>query len=312
MQVVILAGGYGKRMGNLTKNISKHMLQIAGKPILEWNIEFIRDQLDCKEIIIVTGYKEEFIKNYFNNGMSFGVRIKYITQDIEKNKGLAEALKCAQNYVEENFVVLLGDNLYHGDFKNIIEQHIKNNVSATIHAEEVINPSRYGVISINNDNHKIESIEEKPKNPKSNLVITGFYVFNRDIFDAIKNILPSKRGELELTDAINYLCSKKRVEVNRMDGWRKDIGYNKDLLEAMIWIFDNKEVKHTNILSNIKDNNVINEPIYIGKDIIVENSIIGPYVSIGDNVKITNSKIVRSMILDNQKINDEYLNEIVF
>jgi len=311
MKVVILAGGYGKRMGNLTKNRSKHMLQIVGKPILEWNMEFIKNQLEFKDIIIVTGYKEEVIKKYFKDGEDFGVSIEYRSQNIENKMGLAEALKCVKNDVEENFVVLLGDNLYHGDFKNIIYHHLEYNLTATIHAEEVDNPSRYGVISVKKNSNIIESIEEKPKTPKSNLVITGFYVFNKDIFDGIENIDPSERGELELTDAINYLCPTKRVEVNKMDGWRKDIGYPEDILEASMWIFKNKKDTGNKIYSKINDNNTIVQPVFIGKNTIIENSIIGPFVSIGGNVKILNCEIKNSIILDNQDVSDANLNDVI-
>jgi len=313
MKVVILAGGYGSRMGDLTKHIPKHMLPICGKPILEWNIEFIRDQLKCEEIIIVTGYKENIIKKHFEEGSKFRVRITYLTQDIYKNPGLAAALKCAKNNVDGDFIVILGDNLYKGEFDNIIKRHNELNATATIHAEEVNEPSRYGVISMKDVRDSIIlRVDEKPENPKSNLVITGFYIFNQEIFSAIDKISPSSRGELELTDAINYLCLYGNVHVDKMNGWRKDIGYAEDLLEASIWIFKNQDVEYENILSEVDQSNKLLQPVYIGKNCRIINSVIGPNTSIGDNVIIENSKVSKSIILDDRKLfNEVVINQII-
>jgi len=314
MKVVILAGGFGTRMKKLTSNFPKHMLPIAGKPILEWNIEFVRDELNLNEIIIINGFKGDLIEDYFGNGNKYWLNIKYISQDLSKTMGLAAALKCAEEELDDIFIVLLGDNLYNGGFKKIISEHIKNKANITLHAEEVNNPSRYGVINlIDKNDNKIQFIEEKPNKPKSNLVITGFYVFDRTIFEGIENIQPSQRGELELTDAINHVCKMgKTVLVNRMNGWRRDIGYEKDLLEASYWMFDNQTKSRKMINSEMDESNKLIHPIYVGINCVIKNSKIGPYTSIGDNVRIINSKIMYSTILDEAEIKDEIIEHEIY
>lgn len=305
MDIVILAAGYGNRMGDLTKNYPKQMLPVAGKPVLEWNILFIKENLKLRDIIIVTGYKEEIIKDYFKDGKDFGVNISYVTQNLDKVRGLAAALSIVQNVVSNNFIVILGDNLYNGPFLKVIHEHLSQKNDVTIHIEEVKDPSRYGVVIMDKTNPKIvESLEEKPKNPKSNLVITGFYVFNKLIFDAIKNIELSYRGELELTDAINLLCEKEKVCAVLINGWRKDIGYKDDLLDASFWVMNNIIGERYEILSEIDDSNKVIPPVYIGKNCSVKNSIIGPYSCIGDNVIVNGSEIVESIILDNSIVNN--------
>jgi len=311
MKVVILAAGYGSRMGDLTKKFPKHMLPVAGKPILEWNIKFIKEELNLHEIIIITGHQEQIIQNYFNDGQKFGVKIKYLTQDLKKSKGLAAAVLLVKEEIKNEFIVLLGDNLYRGPYKKLIEMHKINQACVTLHTEFVKDPSRYGVVTMDKkDKNKIIELKEKPINPASNIVVTGFYIFNLEIFDAIKSIRPSKRGELELTDAINYLCAGNyKIYGEMIDGWRRDIGFENDLLDASIWMLENQEDVNVKILSNIDSSNVLIPPVFIGKNCEIKDSEIGPYTSIGNNVKIIESKIKKSIVLDNTEVIKIELNQ---
>ncbi len=241
MQVVILAAGYGNRMGEMTSNKSKHMLKVKEKPILEWNIEFIKNELQIYDIIIVTGYKEDIIKNYFGDGVNFGVKIKYVTQNLKTEKGLASAVSVVRKYVSKNFIVLLGDNIYKGNFYDIIDRHTQFKANTTVVIENNSKPERYGVVELDPiEKNKVIRLEEKPKNPKSNFVIIGFYIFDETIFEAIDNTNISKRGEYELTDAINLQCvnQKRKVKAIHIRGKRIDIGYKEDLITAEGWLKD--------------------------------------------------------------------------
>ncbi|MDH5402194.1 MAG: sugar phosphate nucleotidyltransferase [Candidatus Heimdallarchaeota archaeon] len=301
MKAIILAGGFGTRMYPLTDNIPKCMLPIAGIPLLEWSIELIKQELKIFEIIIVVGYKKEVIQNYFGNGEKFGVNITYCSQDLEKDKGLAAALLTTRNLIKSDFVLILGDNLYKGPFRDIIEYHNQHQPDATIQMETVENPSRYGVIiNDSNDIEKVIKLIEKPKNPPTHNVITGFYILNPKIFSVIDLINPSERGELEITDALDYLARTGDVRSVIIGGWRKDIGYPIDLIEASNWILSN--ANEDVILSPIDENVTIISPVFIGKGCEIKNSIIGPYVSISSNTTIIDSSIRNSIILDNAYI----------
>lgn len=310
MKGVILAAGKGNRMQPLTNTLPKCMLPVADKPILEWGISLFRDELNIKDILIIVGYKKEKIIEYFGKGEDFGVNINYITQDLEEIYGLGAALQLAENFVGDDFTLLLGDNLYKGPYSVIIDEHIKLKSQATLHIEEVIDPSRYGVVVKESENSKrIVNLLEKPSNPPSNNVVTGFYVLNKIIFDVLSNLPLSERGELELTDALNVLAKSHFVAGIKIDGWRKDFGYPIDLLDAARWYQDNNEVS---IIESFIDESVhIINPVYIGKNCTIKDSSLGPYTTIGSNVTIINSRIIHSVILEGTIIEDQTIIDTV-
>ena len=303
MKALVLAAGKGSRMGPLTDQFPKHMLPFAGKPILEWTIELLRDDLKIDDIVIVTGFNEEVIRDYFGNGRKFNVNIWYLHQDIGTNPGLAAAVKLAENIINEDFVLILGDNLYKGPYHEIIELHNSTKADVTLHIEEVSNPSRYGVVETDLKNQTmVTKVTEKPVEPKSNQVITGFYVMSPKIFTAIDRIEVSSRGELEITDAINYLVETSEVRAIKIDGWRKDVGYPVDLVYSSSWMLENTEDVNVKILSKLDPSVTIIPPVYIGRNCCIKNSTIGPYTSIGSNVIIKNSTITNSVILNNAEV----------
>ena len=297
-------------MRPLTKQFPKAMLSVAGKPILEWSINLLKEDLGIKEIIIVIGFEGDKISSYFGDGNDFGVKIRYITQNLEKEKGLAAAVNLTEEYIENDFILLLGDNLYKGPFNEILELHRKEKPTVTLHIEEVEDPTRYGVVVLDSKNKaKVKHLLEKPINPPSNTVITGFYVLSPKIFDAIDRIQTSVRGELEITDAIDLLAKEDDVRAVKIDGWRKDLGYPADLVEASRWILSNGEQE---ILTELDDTVTIKPPVFIGKKCKISNSIIGPYTSIGNNVKIEKSKIENSVILDNVELtNSDVIDSVI-
>ena len=297
MKGVILAAGSGSRLLPFTSFRPKHMLPVAGKPILHRSIEYMRDILDLTEVIIVVGHQREYIIDYFKNGREFGVDISYVVQHTNQARGLAAAVNLVQDKISSDFVLLLGDNLFSADLSKCIDLHFSTNASATIHIEENENPQRYGVVELEGD--KVISLEEKPTHPKSNFVITGFYVFSPTIFQKTTKLQPSARGEYELTDAIQKLVEKGYlVNASIIDGWRVDIGYPEDLL-TVNRKYLTPETQEINCES--KDSLII-PPVYISPDCDITNSNIGPYVMIEKGVTIKNSEIFDSIILEHSLI----------
>ncbi|MCG3261076.1 MAG: NTP transferase domain-containing protein, partial [Candidatus Heimdallarchaeota archaeon] len=272
MKGVILAAGHGKRLLPLTSFRPKHMLPVAGKPILLHSLEYLRDVLDIKDIIIVVGYERQAIMDYFNNGEDFGINITYVVQYAKKIKGLATAVELVKEYISDDFIVFLGDNLFSADLRKVVDLHLTSKAAATLHLEESENPQRYGVVEINGDD--VLSLEEKPQNPKSNFVITGFYVFSPIIFDMIPKLKPSFRGEYELTDAIQELVNNGHVvKAGLISGWRHDIGFPEDLLAVNRHYLNEK----THSVKGEVINSEIKPPVYIAEGTKIVDSIVGPY-----------------------------------
>ncbi|MCE7738711.1 MAG: NTP transferase domain-containing protein, partial [Candidatus Heimdallarchaeota archaeon] len=302
MKGVILAAGHGKRLLPLTSFRPKHMLPVAGKPILHHSLEYLRDVLDIKDIIIVVGYERQAIMDYFKNGEDLGIDITYVVQYAEKIRGLAAAVELVKEYISDDFIVFLGDNLFSADLRKVVDLHLKSKAAATLHLEENENPQRYGVVEIEGDN--VLSLEEKPQNPKSNLVITGFYVFSPIIFDMIPKLKPSSRGEYELTDAIRELINGGHVvKAGLISGWRHDIGFPEDLL-AVNRLYMNEE---THSVKGEVINSEIRPPVYIAEGSKIENSIVGPYAMLEKGVEISNSTISNSVILEKSKLIDSVI-----
>jgi len=307
MKGIVLAAGHGTRLLPFTSYRPKHLLPVAGKPILHRSIEYMRDVLDINDIIIVVGYQRNAIMDYFKNGEEFGIKISYVVQHTNQAHGLAAAVNLIEDKVCSDFVVLLGDNLFSANLKNVIDLHLSSNAAATIHIEENENPQRFGVVEIDDDCNII-SLEEKPEKPKTNLVISGFYVFSPVIFQMISGLKPSARGEYELTDAIQKLINKKYiVKASKIKGWRLDIGYPEDLLKVNKYYLNNDTHK---ILGDVSNSTVI-PPVYIAEGCKIRSSTIGPYVMIERGVTLENSELKNSVILENSNINRSFISDSV-
>lgn len=306
MKGVVLAAGFGSRLLPFTSFRPKHMLPVAGKPILHRSLEYMRDILGINEIIIVVGYQRHAIMNYFKNGQDIGVDISYVIQHTDQTHGLAAAVSLVEDRISSDFVLLLGDNLFSANLENVIDLHFSSNASVTLHIEEHSNPHRFGVVELNGDD--VISVEEKPPHPKSKYVITGFYVFSPVIFSMIKDLKPSARGEYELTDAIQKLIENKfRVKACLIQGWRQDIGYPEDLLVVNRYYLNNQT--HT-VLGQISNSTII-PPVYISADSIIESSVVGPYVMIEHGVNIVNSELKNSVVLEKSLIEQSFISDSV-
>ena len=315
MKGLLLAGGFGTRLRPLTHTGNKHMLPVANKPILFYGVESIRDA-GVKEIGIILGPMNETIKESIGDGSKFGVKVTYIDQP--EPKGLAHAVLVAEDFLrDEPFVMYLGDNLLRRGIKYLVDDFKSSKYDAMVVLTKVKDPRLFGVAEV--DKGKLLRVIEKPKQPKSDLAITGIYMFTKPIFDVIKRLKPSWRNELEITDAIQMLLDEGHTVGYRMvDGWWKDTGKPEDLLEANHLILSDLKTSNegtieqeANIIGNvaigkntmIKNNTCIRGPVTIGKDCrIGPDTYVGPYTSIGNNVTIVGGEIENSIVMDGASI----------
>jgi len=312
LKAVIPVAGESIRMRPLTLARPKHLLPVAGKPIIQRVIETIKS-LGITDLLVIVGYRKDVIRNFLKDGSQFGVNITYVEQ--EKPLGLGHAIGLAEPYIDGTFVAMCGDNLYRADLGGIVKKHIERKDTATLLVEEVQDPWRYGVVKVAIDGRILELVE-KPEQPPSNKIITGFYVFEPEIFDAIKHTSPSKRGEIEITDAIHRLAAEGfQVYGEPLLGWRKDVGYPWDLLEANeVYLKDlthrdaHPKVSGPARIGNettIRDGARITGPLIIGEHCTIGSSELRPYTSIGNNVEISDGVIVENSIIMDGVLLDE-------
>ncbi|MFC6733644.1 UTP--glucose-1-phosphate uridylyltransferase AglF [Haladaptatus sp. DYSN1] len=226
MQAVVLAAGEGKRLRPLTEDRPKGMVEVAGKPILTHCFEQLVE-LGATEFYVVVGYKKEDIIRHYGDDFQ-GIPITYAHQ--RETLGLAHALLTVEEYITDDFMLILGDNIFRANLRDVVARQREERADAAFLIEEVPweEASRYGVCRTNAYG-EIVSVVEKPEEPESNLVMTGFYTFTPAIFHACHLVQPSNRGEYELSEAIDLLIhSGRTIDAIRMEGWRADIGYPED------------------------------------------------------------------------------------
>ncbi|WP_292460859.1 bifunctional sugar-1-phosphate nucleotidylyltransferase/acetyltransferase [Methanothermococcus sp.] len=304
MDAVILCAGKGTRLIPLTENRPKSMIPIAGKPILEHIINKIENFVD--NIYLIVKYKKEIIINHFKNHP----KITFIEQ--KEIDGTGYAVLMAKEYIDDDFLVINGDVIFDDDLKDIV--NYKNAVALT----EVDNPENFGVVVLDDENNIIE-LQEKPKNPKSNLINAGIYKFEKNIFNILENLKPSERGEVELTDAIKELIQNGTIKGIKLNGYWNDIGRPWDLLDANKHLLKDikKDIKgkigknvviEGNVIieegAEIKHNTVIEGPV-----IIKSGAVVGPIAYIRPNTVLmedtgvgNSSEVKGSIIMKNTKV----------
>jgi glucose-1-phosphate thymidylyltransferase len=226
---IVLAGGTGSRLRPLTKVTNKHLLPVGQKPMIYYPIEKLTS-IGIEEILIVTGveYMGDVV-NLLGSGRDFGCRFTYKVQD--KAGGIAEALSLAESFVNSNqMVIILGDNIFQAGLKKNAEKFLAQKDGAQILLKRVSEPKRFGVAEIIDG--RIVSIEEKPKNPKSDYAVTGIYFYDKTVFDIIRTLKPSGRGELEITDVNDAYLSQGKLTYDILDGWWTDAGTFESLNKA--------------------------------------------------------------------------------
>lgn len=316
MKGLILSGGKGTRLYPLTYTSAKQLIPVANKPVLFRVIESIRDA-GITDIGIVVGDTAEEIKTAVGRGGRWGVKITYIHQ--EQPLGLAHAVKVSQDFLgEDRFVMFLGDNVIQGGISGLIEQFAESDWNSQIVLTRVSHPEQYGVAELNGEGRIVQLIE-KPKQPPSDLALVGIYMFDHNIHEAVDNITPSWRGELEITDAIQWLVEHDyQVYPYVHRGWWIDTGRPGDILEANSLVLEELTPKIEGYVDRDSEvdsrvtiekgaeiiNSVIRGPTIIGEDTRIINSYIGPFTSIYHDVVIEDSEIERAIVLEHSLIRD--------
>lgn len=229
MKGIVLAGGTGSRLFPLTKVTNKHLLPVGNYPMIYYPIAKLKEA-GINDVFIVTGKEHAgAIVNLLGSGYEMGLKFTYRIQD--QAGGIAQALGLAEEFVgNDQCVVILGDNIFEDSITGFVENFKNQKSGAKILIKEVPDPHRYGVPELKGDN--IVSIEEKPKNPKSNYSVTGIYMYDSEVFNIIKTLKPSGRGELEITDVNNAYIKKGNLTYNVLQGWWTDAGTFESLARA--------------------------------------------------------------------------------
>lgn len=242
MKGVILAGGTGSRLMPCTKVTNKHLLPVYNKPMIYYPLKTLSDA-GIKDILIVSGpgHAGHFV-NLLGSGREFGVSLKYEIQ--EEAGGIAQALGLAKDFVgNDSVIVILGDNIFEDDIKNYIAEFEREKRGAMIFLKEVglKAAKRFGIAVV--DGSKVNYVEEKPQTPKSNLAMTGLYVFDSRIFDVIRTLNPSGRGELEITDAIDHYVKRGDCRYKILEGYWSDAGTFESLIRASNLVRDKESTE---------------------------------------------------------------------
>ena len=315
MKALIASGGRGTRLRPITHTRNKHLIPIANKPILHYAIEAVV-AAGIREIAIVVNADSDEVPKAIGNGSRWGVSISYLPQ--ETPGGLAQVVALAEDYMaDEPFIFYLGDNMVVGGVKRYIDEFTASKCNCFLTLARVKDPERFGVPEIVAG--RIVGVEEKPARPKSSYAVAGIYLYDRHIFEAVKNIKPSARGELEISDAHQYLISRGyAVGYAEITGWWKDTGKPNDLLEANRLILDNLtgeiagEVDDRSTVAGkvvVEEgarivNSVVRGPAVIGQRCVIEDAYIGPFSSVGNGTVIRKSEVEYSIILRDCRILD--------
>ncbi|MHB8841431.1 MAG: glucose-1-phosphate thymidylyltransferase [Candidatus Aquicultor sp.] len=314
MKGLILSGGTGTRLRPITFTSAKQLVPVANKPILFYAIETIR-AAGITEIGIIVGETKDEVKQAVGDGGRFGVAITYIEQ--EAPLGLAHAVKIAEPFIQDDtFVMFLGDNLIKDGICGLVDEFKQEKPNCQILLAHVPNPQAFGVAELEDGRSpkggRIKSLVEKPKEPPSDLALVGVYMFDKNVFEAVNAIKPSGRGELEITDAIQYLVDAGYdVQPHVIEGWWKDTGKLEDMLEANRIMLETIETRIEGTVDKSSTvygkviveagakihGSVVRGPAIIGKNSKILHSYIGPFTSVHDNVTIMNSEVEHSIIL---------------
>lgn len=302
MKGIILHGGFGTRLRPLTHTGPKQLIPVANKPISHYVFDDLLEAGIYDIAILLGSAYPEKVMDYFGDGGSFGAKITYVQQG--EPKGIAHAVGLCKDFVgADKFVVYLGDNLLKGGVRKYVEKFLDGELDAMILLNQVEDPTRFGVAEFDL-NGKLVKLVEKPKTPPSKYALTGIYFLTSSIFEAIKDLKPSWRGELEITEALQTLISSGyKVGYDVVSGWWKDTGTPEDILDANRLVLDELEPSIKGSVedgssiqgrvfvdegSTVKKGALIRGPCVIGKNSTIEPAVyIGPYTSIGDHVHMT-------------------------
>lgn len=323
MKALLTAGGRATRLRPITWTINKHLIPLAGKPMLQHAIEKLVDA-GITEIIININPGDTEIRDAFGTGEQFGATLHYLEQE-GGPKGIAHVVKCAEPLIgNEQFIFYLGDNIILGELTRFVDRFTAEQPDVMLALAKVQNPQRFGVPII--ENGRIVKVLEKPKDPPCDLAVTGIYLLSPKIFEAVKSIAPSPRGEYELADAFTWLLEHGgNVTYEEITGWWKDTGTPEDLIEGSALLLHERAAKDWRLDGDIRTGAVVRGKVAIGKGSVIgpgavirgpvtigdscrlDNCYIGPNTVIGNFCVIDGAEIERSIVFDGCKISDVHL-----
>ena len=333
MKALVLAGGRGTRLRPITHTYAKQLVPVANKPVLFYGLEALRDAGITEVGIVVSDPREMLqpdhrtgerltvmvnsqaeIRAAVGDGSAFGLRVTYIQQ--EAPLGLAHAVKISQPWIgRDPFIMYLGDNLIKSGVTPFVREFLAEKPDAQILLAHVKTPREFGIAELDGD--RVVRLEEKPKEPKSDLALVGVYLFDEKVFEAVNAIAPSARGELEITDAIQHLIDHgRRVRSHIITGWWKDTGKVEDLLEANRIILADLT---TGIEGTLDRDSVVEGQVRIGRDTVVErsrlrgplvigagaritDSYVGPFSALADGVVLRHCELENSIVLERSRL----------
>ncbi len=312
MKALVLSGGRGTRLRPITFTRAKQLVPVANKPILFYGLEAIQEA-GIREVGIIVGDTKPEIEQAVGDGSRWGLAVTYIDQP--QPLGLAHAVKIARDYLgEEEFVMYLGDNLILGGIRPFVEEFLRQRPNCQILLARVRNPQQFGVAEI--EGNRVLRLEEKPKQPRSDLALVGVYMFDQHVFQAVHAIKPSWRNELEITDAIQYLVEHGyEVRPHLISGWWKDTGKLEDILEANRMLLDQMQPAVEGVLENsraegrvrieagatVRDS-LVRGPSVIGANCRITDAYVGPYTSISEQVEIESCEIEHSIVMTESRL----------
>jgi glucose-1-phosphate thymidylyltransferase len=308
MKALVLAGGSGSRLRPITHTYAKQLLPVANKPVLFYGLEAIRDA-GITDVGIVVGDTAPAIQEAVGDGSAFGLSATYLRQDAPR--GLAHAVIVARDFLaDDDFVMYLGDNFIVGGITGLVEEFRSSRPDAQIMLTSVPDPRQFGVAELDTAG-EVVGLEEKPQHPKSDLALVGVYIFTPAVHEAVSQLAPSWRGELEITEAIQWLIDQgRKVRSTTITGYWKDTGNVADMLEVNRMVLETVEpqVQGTVEASELIGRVIVEAgaqvtgsrivgPVIIGSGTRVSGSYVGPFTSVAQDCSITDSEIEYSILL---------------
>jgi glucose-1-phosphate thymidylyltransferase len=315
MKALVLSGGSGTRLRPITHTSAKQLVPVANKPVLFYGLEAIA-AAGVTDVGIIVGDTAPAIEAAVGDGSKFGIKVTYIRQ--QAPLGLAHTVLIARDFLgDDDFVMYLGDNFIVGGINGIVEEFAAARPAAQIMLQQVSDPRSFGVAELDPATGRVKSLEEKPKRPKSDLVLVGVYLFTPAIHEAVANLKPSWRGELEITEAIQWLLDNGRtVNSTTITGYWKDTGNVADMLEVNRLVLEGLEPRVDGIVDDACEiiGRVVVEagatvtasrivgPAVIGAGSTITGSYIGPFTAIDTDCLVDGSEIEYSIVLSNASV----------
>jgi glucose-1-phosphate thymidylyltransferase len=315
MKALVLSGGSGTRLRPITHTSAKQLVPVANKPVLFYGLEAIAEA-GITDVGIVVGDSAPAIEAAVGDGSRFGIKATYIRQHAPL--GLAHAVLTAREFLgDDDFVMYLGDNFIVGGIAGLVEEFSASRPQAQIMLTRVSDPRAFGVAELDAETGRVKSLEEKPRQPRSDLALVGVYLFTAAIHEAVTSLKPSWRGELEITEAIQWLLDNGRtVNSTTITGYWKDTGNVTDMLEVNRLVLESQEPRSDGTVDDASEiiGRVVVEagatvtgsrivgPVIIGAGSTISGSYIGPFTAIDDGCSVDDSEIEYSIVLSRASI----------